>query len=311
MITFLDLFSGIGGFRAGLEQVGFKCVGHVELDKHANNSYKAMFDVKEDEYFAEDIRAIRPEELPECDLWTAGFPCQDISIAGSQRGLEGRRSGLFFEIIRLLKGRTSANKPRWLLFENVKNLLSVNQGEDFTTVLMEISEVGYDIEWQLLNSKDFGVPQNRKRIYIVGYLRGRCASKIFSIGRSNGKNIEQLIGGKQGQRIYSIDGVSCTLTALGGGQGAKTGLYNVESNVQEMPIANRENNRHCILKNGKIRRLTPRECFRLQGFSDEMFDKVKLINSDSQLYKQAGNAVTVNVVKCIAEKIKNAEVQNG
>ena len=134
-ITFLDFFSGIGGFRKGFELCGMTCRGHCEIDKYADRSYRAIFDIKEDEWYQNDITKVSATDLPRVNLWSAGFPCQDISVSGCQRGLAGERSGLFFELIRLLKGKNSEDRPEWLVLENVKNLLFINQGWDFTLVL--------------------------------------------------------------------------------------------------------------------------------------------------------------------------------
>ena len=422
-MTFIDFFSGIGGFRAGLEACGMRCVGHCEIDKCANLSYRAIFDVKEDEWFAKDITTIRPEEIPRADIWTAGFPCQDISVAGNQRGLNGKRSGLFFEIVRLIEGKNAEDKPRWVILENVKNLLSINQGWDFTTILHTLATLGYDCQYGLLNSRNYGVPQNRERIYIVAYRHSgeRGPGKIFPLTGSDGKTLIQLIGGMQGQRVYSPEGTSVTLSAQSGGWGGKTGLYFIDLNknskitdtarcikarynagitnrgadnsgvfyacVRAVLTPNRlekrqngprlkacgepsftltAQDRHGVMlcdcdscqssmkvkeatkqgyteaecgdsinlafpnsktrrgrvgegvaqtletgcKQGTIfvgcgliRRLTPRECWRLQSFSDEMFDKARTINSDNQLYKQAGNSVTVTIVFALGLKI--------
>ena len=125
-MTFLDFFSGVGGFRKGFELCGMVCKGHCEIDKFADRSYRAIHNVKEDEWYGEDITKTEPADLPRVNLWAGGFPCQDISVSGRQRGLAGKRSSLFFEIVRLLKGTPAEDRPEWLVLENVKNLLSVN-----------------------------------------------------------------------------------------------------------------------------------------------------------------------------------------
>jgi DNA (cytosine-5)-methyltransferase 1 len=229
-MTFLDFFSGVGGFRYGLEQCGMKCIGHCEIDKYADRSYRAMFDMKE-EWYANDITQINPADLPRANLWTAGFPCQDISVSGAMRGLvEGKRSSLFFEIIRLLESKNTEDRPEWLILENVKNLLSINKGWDFTTVLHSLAALGYNIEYGLLNSKFHGVPQNRERVYIVAYrhFRAEPGRKVFPVTAGDGKALIQLIGGTQGNRVYDPRGVGCTITSAAGGFGGKSGLYFVD-----------------------------------------------------------------------------------
>ena len=165
-LTFIDFFSGIGGFRLGFELAGHHCLGCCENDKFAIRSYRAMFDTK-GEWFSDDIRNVKPTDLPRADVWTFGFPCQDISVAGRQRGSSGERSGLYFTMLDLVKGKAETDKPEWLVAENVKNLLSIGGGRDFAIVLSEMDAAGYDVEWQVFNSKDFGVPQNRERVFIM------------------------------------------------------------------------------------------------------------------------------------------------
>ena len=175
MIKFIDMFSGIGGFREGLTRAGgFECVGHSEIDKYANRSYNALFDTK-GEWFVEDARKADPETMPEFRLLCGGFPCQTFSIAGSRKGFGDPRGTLFFELARLAEAR----KPPYLLFENVPGLLSHDGGRTFATILNTLDRLGYGVEWQCLNSKDFGVPQSRNRVYIVGYLDERCRGKVF------------------------------------------------------------------------------------------------------------------------------------
>ena len=185
-MTFLDLFSGIGGFRLAMEQAGHVCVGHCEIDKYANESYIAMHRPRKGEWYADDITRVRAEEMPRADCWCFGFPCQDISIAGKQRGFAGQRSSLFFTVTKLIRGQAEEDRPSYLLIENVKNLLSINRGGDFARLLMELDEIGYDAEWALLNTADV-LPQNRERIFIVGHLRGRSTRKIFPIGADSEK----------------------------------------------------------------------------------------------------------------------------
>lgn len=309
-----------------MEQAGHVCVGHCEIDKYANRSYIAMHKPRKGEWYADDITRVRAEGLPRADCWCFGFPCQDISIAGKQRGFSGQRSSLFFTVTGLIRGQSEENRPSYLLIENVKNLLSINRGVDFARLLMELDEIGYDAEWALLNTADV-LPQNRERIFIVGHLRGRRTRKIFPIGADSKKadNLQRqyvnaittrtgenatvgcypivkskqhekglklvaLIDGenKQANRISSSEGISPTLNT---GTGGRLEPKFILSDKDEY----------------RIRKLTPRECFRLQGFPDDYFNRAKEECSDSQLYKQAGNTVTVPVVYEIAKRMKIGE----
>lgn len=367
-MKFIDFFAGIGGFHSGLEKAGMKCIGWCEFDKFAQKSYRAMYDT-ERLWFADDIRKVRGWDVPKADLWTFGFPCQDVSIAGKQKGIKrGTRSGLFYEIMRLVD-EAEENRPKWLICENVKNLLSIDGGKGFFTVLTEMGGRGYTVEWRIYNSKDYGVPQNRERVYIVGYHGAAPGQSLLPIRREGSTTLSQVIGGSQGERVYDGNKISCALSSQGGGCGAKTGLYTfidlnkkgnvrttatarallaryskgqpnrpaecsgVLTRVKVMPILTpgrlekRQNgrriknegepsftltsqDRHGVLiadDRIKIRKLTPRECFRLQGFTDEQFDRAAAVNSETQLYKQAGNAVTVNVVEEIGSHIMEVQ----
>ena len=376
-LTFLDFFSGVGGFRHGLELAGMKCIGFCEKDKFARKSYEAMYDTK-GEWFHDDITTIDPTRLPKADLWCAGSPCQNVSIAGKRAGLYGERSGLFFTFVELIKSQKEEDKPEWVLLENVKGLLSSGGGRDYLDYLSILDEAGYDLEWQVFNSKDYGVPQNRARIYTIGHLRSRGRRQVLPISRESSSHLKQLVGGMQSYRVYDPSGIATTLVGEGGGLGAKTGLYLIDQSLTEpklteearcitarytagatkrtamnsgvlevQPILKQgikvrngtkqgyqlanigdsvdlsyqssltrrarvgkgiAHNLSCscqmgaVVWNGrvvKIRRLTPKECFRLQGFSDDLFEKAKAVNSDAQLYKQAGNGVTVPVVYAI------------
>lgn len=227
-MKFIDFFAGIGCFSLALEKAGFEMAGYCEIDSFAVKSFNAIHDIKEgDVWYEKDIRTVKSEDIPQADIWTAGFPCQDISVCGLQRGIAGERSGLFFELVRLIKGKNPEDRPDWLIIENVKNLLSVNSGWDFSSVLYSLAALGYDIEYGLLNSKFFGVPQNRERIFIIArrYTGKRSGRKVFPITGTDGKNLIELIGGRQGARVYSPKGCASTLTANGGGFAGRTGLY--------------------------------------------------------------------------------------
>ena len=309
--------------------------------------------------------------MPGFDLLCGGFPCQSFSIAGHRGGFDDPRGTLFFEIARL----TAAKRPAYLLLENVPGLLNHDGGRTFAAILHALDGLGYFVEWQVLNSKDFGVPQSRKRVYLVGYLDERCRGKILPFTETTGTPLKQIRPGAQGERIYSPEGVSCTLTSQAGGMGGKTGLYCTGVPIKEntkkgykmaypgdsvdlaYPTLNTRRGRvgrkiahtittgssqgtlccvdmneepeltdyaRCLAakQNGgirnhkreasgvwdgcRIRRLTPRECLRLQGWTDDRIDLVLPLQSDAQLYKQAGNGVTVNVVEAIGKRLAAA-----
>jgi len=224
-MRFLDLFAGIGGFREGMERAGHECVGYVEIDKFARKSYEAIYDT-EGEWTAHDITTVTDDDIRslrgQVDVVCGGFPCQAFSVAGKRGGFQDTRGTLFFDIARIAK----QIKPRILLLENVKGLLSHDKGKTFGTILKSLDELGYDAEWQVLNSKDFGVPQNRERVFIVGHLRGSRGRKVFPIRRETEgafKAIGDMHGGpwdnrtESNRRVYNPDGLSPTVTAEGGG----------------------------------------------------------------------------------------------
>lgn len=406
-IKYLDMYSGIGGFRSALDALGgFECVGFCEIDKYAKRAYETLYDTKGERYF-EDARNIDPDDLPDIDLICAGFPCQSFSIAGKQRGFDDTRGTLFFEVARI----AAAKRPALLFLENVRNLLSHDKGRTFETILEVLDDIGYDVSWMVLNSANFGVPQSRNRVFITGFLRGRCAGEIFAFSQTNPKTLEQRLPGREGNRVYAADGLAITQTSSAGGFAGRTGLYvipiksktksgyqlalpydsidtayadmnsrrgrvgaelahtlttsstqavylidmnespkltelarcitarqdsgiskrkaehsgvlvivkevtpdeikelngikaeesNTDKTVGLLILSNEEGHQFI----GYIRKLTPRECWRLQGFTDAQFDKVKAVGiSDSQLYKMAGNAVTVPAVFAGARELK-------
>jgi DNA (cytosine-5)-methyltransferase 1 len=338
-MKFLDFFAGIGGFRKGMEAAGHECIGFCEFDKWAVASYTSMHLITEEqrqylstltlkqrqkeilkdeyrngEWYANDIRRVYAEDIPKADCWCFGFPCQDISVAGKQAGFQGNRSSLFFRVMYLIGQLKEEDKPTYLFIENVKNLLSVNGGWDFARLLIEMEQWGYNAEWQVLNSKDFGVPQNRERCFIIGHLRGRSTSKIFPLEGTDGENSVSLklfgcLNGRNSQRdrVYSDTGLAPTIsTKPGGNTEPKVSiLFDTSYIGQDGKAYIYENicptltSRGCIA----IRKLTPKECFRLQGWPDDYFEKAQFVNSDSQLYKQAGNGVTVTVIEAMARKM--------
>ena len=375
IIRYFDMFAGVGGFRAGLDLAGgFQCIGHCEIDKYADASYRAIHAPGKEEVYYPDARTIDPKELPDFDLLCGGFPCQAFSTAGRRKGFEDARGTLFFELARVVKEK----RPLYLFLENVPGLLSHDRGRTFGVILSTLYDLGYHVEWTVLNSKHFGVPQSRRRLFLIGYLDPRCAGKILPVFGTGGKALVQVLGGPQGSRIYDADGVACTQTAGAGGMGGKTGLYIIPpkgpfvdlcagipvrtdtarcltARYGQTTLSNHRAERSGVLlikeatkkgykeaqpgdtvnlgyagsntrrgrvgrdiahtletsciqgiveNGGRIRRLMPRECLRLQGFEEWQIDRILAIQSDAQAYKQAGNSVTVNVIEAIAKRIQ-------
>ena len=445
-MKFLDLFAGIGGFRLGMESAGHECIGFCEIDKYARESYKAIHNT-EGEIELHDITTVSNESVRgfgSVDVICGGFPCQAFSIAGHRRGFEDTRGTLFFEICRF----ASILRPKYLFLENVRGLLNHDGGATFETIIRTLDGLGYDVEWQVLNSKNFGVPQNRERVFIIGHFRGQRTRNVFPLGREsqsissqsvvkignvnpsgNGMNGEvyqadglapTLTTNKgEGQKIaipvltpdrtnkrqngrrfktdgepmftltaqdrhgvvveneikkygtiqpnynqsgvvYDTDGIAPTIRAYQGGglepkiiqRGHgynKGGEHDIaptltsnsyhENNVLKITEATKQGYAEAEIGDSvnlshpnsktrrgrvgkqiantlltgesqgvvgpdfRIRKLTPRECWRLQGFPDWAFDKAQEVNSNSQLYKQAGNSVTVNVIAAIAKEL--------
>lgn len=268
-MKFIDLFAGIGGFRMGLEKSGHECVGWCENDKFAQKSYRAIYNTK-GEWFHDDIRTVNPGELPDAEMFCGGFPCQSFSVAGNRGGTEDERGNLFFEIIRLAQAR----EPKYLFLENVPGLLRSDQGKDFLIFLDTLDELGYEFEWQVLNSRHFGVPQHRERVYIIGHFGGITRFPIFPF-----REYDRVSGTSRRQPLP-------TLTAT------------------DHKGPSKQRNSLVIYEEGRgLRKLTPRESWRLQGFPDEVFEKAQEVNSNTQLYKQAGNSVTVNVIEAIGQRL--------
>jgi len=227
-LKYFSMFSGIGGFELGIEasNIDAECVGYSEVDKYAISIYEKNF--PNHKGFG-DATEIRTEELPEFDLLVGGFPCQAFSVAGHRRGFDDTRGTLFFEIARVLRDK----RPKYFLLENVKGLLSHDKGKTFQTILEILSDLGYYVKWEVYNSKEF-VPQNRERIFLEGYLRDRCGGEVLHQPRKGRETVEgevkslmKLNKRPQAQTIYDPEGLACCLSANGGGDGGKTGLYRV------------------------------------------------------------------------------------
>jgi len=296
-MKFFDLFCGVGGFRLGMEANGNVCIGSCEIDKYARQTYAKNFG-HEPEYT--DVREINPGELEDFDCLCAGFPCQAFSIAGKRRGFDDTRGTLFFEIMRIAREK----QPSILFLENVKGLLSHDKGETFRTIIESMDELGYDVEWQVLDSANW-VPQHRERIFIIGHLRGKSRSQVFSPHDTFQNKDDRNTNSKK-------EGISATLTT-------KQDRYpnagfivepvydlsrdNYRGNGRRIKTNNEDSftltiaDKHGIRLDGKYRFFTPLECERLQGFPDGWTEGV----SDVQRYKQMGNAVTATVVEYIAQ----------
>jgi len=306
------------------------CVGYSEIDKYASSIYAKHYPKHRN--FG-DITTINEKTLPDFDLLVGGFPCQSFSIAGKRGGFGDTRGTLFFDIARIIKQK----QPRLLLLENVKGLLSHDKGQTFTTIISTLDELGYDCQWQVLNSKNFGVPQNRERVFIVGHLRGTSRPEVFpftgATEHDSGKikvvgNLDSPTWQKRNEsirRVHDISGLSPTIpTGTGGGVMAKIQIPEatkkgyaeaVEGDSINLSVPNSKTRRGRVghgvaqtidtgmqqhtLQDSRIRRLTPVECERLQGFPDGWTEGV----SDTQRYKCCGNAVTVNVVQAIIERL--------
>lgn len=326
-MKFIDWFAGVGGFRRGMELAGHECVGFCEYDKYAIASYTSMHLITDEqreylstlplrkrqeeilkeeyrngEWFARDIRTVDPGDVPRADIYCFGAPCQDFSVAGLRKGMEGQRSVLVREVFRIIEQVPEGLRPTWLVYENVKGMLSSNRGKDFLAILTEMDELGYDAEWQVLNSKYFSVPQNRERVYTVGHFRGRGGQKVFPVQGTDGADnvgIVRIGHANNFRRYNQTYDPSGIVEAMDTGSGGGHNPF-VVMREDAGPDTIYYPKEDCYVS---IRKLTPRECFRLQGWSDEFFERAEFVNSDSQLYKQAGNGVTVNVVYEIGRKI--------
>lgn len=274
-MRFFSTFSGIGGFEIALEEAGHECVGFSEIDPHAISVYISRFP----HINHGDITRISAESLPDFDLLCGGFPCQAFSVAGEKRGFEDTRGTLFFDLCRIARTK----KPRYLLFENVKGLLSHDRGNTFATILISLDELGYDVQWQVLNSKHFGVPQNRERVYILGHLRGTPRPDVFPLIPTSRAVIGEArcIAYQNKRHVSTLSDCVGTITSSYRGRPDGDGRPGL------------------LLPDGRIRGLTVEECERLQGFPTGWTEGI----SKSNRYKCVGNAVTVNVVRAIAQRL--------
>jgi DNA (cytosine-5)-methyltransferase 1 len=363
-INHLDLFSGIGGFHLGFERAGFEINSYFsEIDKYAIQVYKDKF---KDSNYVGSVTDVRGGDLPDIDLITFGSPCQDFSLAGKRKGLGGERSSLIGEAIRLIREK----RPRVFVWENVKGTFSSNNRQDFAAILQAFANIGgYRLEWQLLNTKWF-LPQNRERIYLVGYLGGGSGGQIFPLqekdrrineGKKQTQNAGCLTAGGNSGGLHSSmtlirhrvdaqevevgdfrydegyrvrkDGDCPTIPARAREDGSGQPIVKVNSATSKgyevaeegdsinysVPTSKTRRGRvgkgvaqtldtacnQAVMESTNIRRLTPIECERLQGFPDDWTKQgTEGVISDTQRYKMCGNAVTVDVVAAVAERIK-------
>ena len=309
-LVLIDLFSGTGGFPKGLYEAGFIFKKHYfsEIDKYAIANYRYNFKTS---ICLGAIENIKKGKIEKPNVVTFGSPCQDLSIAGKRKGIQGKKSRLFFEAIRVI----DELKPGIFIFENVRGLLSSNKGKDFEIVLQSFADLGlYDIQWQLLNTAWF-LPQNRERLYLVGTIRNKPRPSIFPIGENDptpGRGFKNLMEANISPTIHTQVGADNTspyvLTPRNDSKGSK--------NSRCDDIESRDAKRLCIVQNAdKIRRLTPLECERLQDFPDSWteygnFDgRTEKINNQHR-YRLCGNAVSIPVVKAIGLKIRGMKIPN-
>lgn len=307
IITAVDLFAGIGGFRMGFEEAGYKVVYSNDINRYSCKTYRANFN----EIDERDIRSVQSDEIPKFDILLAGFPCQPFSMIGKRDGLADPRGQLFHQIIRILDDR----EPTAFVLENVKNLTRHNQGETYKLIKSKLEKAGkgYRVFEQVLDSKDFGVPQHRERIYIVG-IKGFSREFVFPKrgGRISNKTLKDILETNVPESYYLSEKYYRGLlnhkrrhNDKGSGFGCSVLDPNGISNTLVSGNMGRERNlikdKPCKKNRWGIRRLTERECARLQGFPDSF----KIPVSTTQAYKQFGNAVSVPVIRTVAEELKN------
>lgn len=313
MIKMVSLFSGVGGIDLGFEQTGkFETILANEIDDKASLTYQSNFNNK---LIVEDIRNLKKKDFPKYDVLLSGFPCTSFSIAGYRKGFEDENTGdLFFETLRIIV----ATKPAVVFLENVKNLVGHDNGKTFRIIYEALKSNGYNIKYQVLNAKEYGnVPQNRERIYIVGFRNKKdyrkfefpkpieLTKKIGNFISFNKKVDKKYYYTEEKYNFYNIleENMNSMDTIY---QWRRKYVRENKSNVSPTLTANMGTGGHNVplikTKHG-IRKLTPRECFNLQGYPDNFkFPNI----ADSHLYKQAGNSVVVPVIQRIADKIYEA-----
>ena len=318
--NFIDLFCGIGGFRLGFERSGFSCVFSSDFDKHIQDTYEENFNERP---FG-DITKVDPKTLPDFDVLTGGFPCQPFSISGKKRGFADTRGTLFFDVCRILNEK----KPRVVVLENVKHFIHHDKKKTMSTVLNSLQELGYNISYKILNTKDFGLPQNRERIFIIGSLKG--SFDFNKMKKTKSKSLEHFLD-KSGdfefveKKDYTMIDKDLVVHQPSGlkfvGYRNKKGFQSgIRPNTEHLNRVHRQPNRiysvegyHPTIpsqetsgrffiylpKEDKVRKLTINECFRIMGFDDNY----KKVSSSGQLYRQIGNSVGVNITEELSKQI--------
>ena len=293
-LTFIDLFAGIGGMRLAFESQGFRCVFSSEIDEPCRKMYEANFGERP----YGDIRQIDAADIPDHDVLLAGFPCQPFSIMGKGLGLVDTRGTLFFEIERILK----AKRPRAFLLENVKQLRGNDKGRTLKVILSTLKGLGYHVDWKILNCLDFGLPQKRERLFIVGF-QNDCAFQFPSRGEGPSKTLADILEENVSKKYFLSDAIrKKRLQAHTSPFHPGIWHENKSGHISSYPYscALRASASHNYLVVDGVRRLTPRECLRLMGFPDTF----KIVVSDAQVRKQAGNSVCVPLVAAIARRMK-------
>ena len=303
----ISLFAGIGGLDSGFIQNGFDVIWANDFDKYAVQTYKANY---KNPIILGDLNQIKLESIPNADVIIGGFPCQPFSMMGEMKGFEDTRGTLFFRIVEIIKNQISrGNKPKALVLENVRNLKLHDNGNTFKVIKKTLEDLGYTVYDKILNSADYGIPQTRNRTFIVCFSNNKTQfnypeKKVLDL------TLQDLLEHDVADKYYLSDKILPTI--LSNGTGGYKGKSEIDLKIARplcatMAKMHRACQDNYVTQNGKVRRLTPRECARLQGFSDDFVIPV----SDTQAYKQFGNAVTVNVSNAVASMVKNAPIKNG
>ena len=303
----ISLFAGIGGLDSGFIQNGFDVIWANDFDKYAVQTYKANY---KNPIILGDLNQIKLESIPNADVIIGGFPCQPFSMMGEMKGFEDTRGTLFFRIVEIIKNQISrGNKPKALVLENVRNLKLHDNGNTFKVIKKTLEDLGYTVYDKILNSADYGIPQTRNRTFIVCFSNNKTQfnypeKKVLDL------TLQDLLEHDVADKYYLSDKILPTI--LSNGTGGYKGKSEIDLKIARplcatMAKMHRACQDNYVTQNGKVRRLTPRECARLQGFSDDFVIPVSV----TQAYKQFGNAVTVNVSNAVASMVKNALIKNG